>query len=104
MKLKDCRILWNQEIGFNEALISDIEIHEFSKENGSYDQNKFYHKKFDFDYGNCHFDMWHEMNLSKIIIEFLIIRKYSSEEIRNKFIKELHKLDEFKEEFNWLKN
>jgi len=101
MKLKDCRILWNiDKEDYN--LISDIEIHYFVFEDGCF-PNAFLHEKFTFDLGNASKE-WSLWNLEKILIEFFVIRKFKSEEIKNKFIKQLRKLDEFENNYLWLKS
>ena len=96
MKIKDCRILWNES--FNG--ISDIEIDEFIFENGGF-KNYRLHEKFTWDLGNSSSD-WNEWNLEKILVEFFVFRKFKSEEVKDKFIKQLKKLEEFEEVFKSL--
>jgi hypothetical protein len=98
MKIKDCRILWNEDVELKKII--DIEIHEFIIENGGF-RNRFLHEKFSWDIGNAS-KTWGDWDLEKILIEFLCIRKFSSEEVKQKFINQLRKLDVFEENYQFL--
>ncbi len=107
MKIKDCRILWNEkfveDLGvITGSVITDIEIHEFIFENGAF-KNSHLHKKFSHDLGNSSFDYWSNFNLEKILIEFFVLMKFESEQVKEKFVNQLRKLDEFEDNYKWLK-
>ncbi len=103
MKFKDVRILYNADIKLDKSLINEIEIYDFGFENGGFERHRHLHDKFRFDLGNSLFREWPQWDLCKLLIEFLINRNFSTPEIREKFIKDLYKIDEFKQKFDWLK-
>lgn len=105
MKLKDCRILfnWSSKKDSLKLIIEDIEIHEISFENGTYHTNRRHHERFTSDWGNAN-SYWKDVDIATVLIEYFVRGKvdFINEEVRNKFINELMKIDEVQEKIKWL--
>lgn len=91
MKLKDARFLYNLDKENYE--ISEIVCVEFSKEKGAWPIHL--NKRYTSDFGNSWFDIWPKTTLSDVLLHFICIG-FVSREVKEKFLLELSKIDEFK--------
>lgn len=91
MKFKNARFLYNLDSD-NHFQISDIICVEFSKEKDVWPSHLL--KKYQNDFGNSSFDVWPKTSLSDILLHFICIG-FISYDVKEKFLLELAKIDEF---------